>query len=158
MGGIPTNYRAEAICPRNGNPDSVVPGLMAIGEAACVSVHGANRLGCNSLLDIVVFGRAAANRAVELLRPNAPHQRIANAALDRIVSRFDRFRNAAGDTGTARIRERMQRAMQNNAAVFRTVDTLAQGVKAIDERCAICASRIGHLSGTPTCGSRSTLT
>jgi succinate dehydrogenase / fumarate reductase flavoprotein subunit len=133
MGGIPTNYRAEVVCPKNGNPDAVVPGLMAIGEAACVSVHGANRLGCNSLLDIVVFGRAAANRAVELLRPNAPHQRIANGALDRILSRFDRLRNASGGTGTARIRERMQRAMQNNAAVFRTGDTLAQGVKAIGE-------------------------
>jgi succinate dehydrogenase / fumarate reductase flavoprotein subunit len=133
MGGIPTNYRAEVVCPKNGNPDAVVPGLMAIGEAACVSVHGANRLGCNSLLDIVVFGRAAANRAVELLRPNAPHQRIANGALDRILSRFDRLRNTAGGTGTARIRERMQRAMQNNAAVFRTGDTLAQGVKAIGE-------------------------
>src|SRR5260370_29723813 len=88
MGGIPTNYRGEVVCPRNGNPDAIAPGLMAIGEAACVSVHGANRLGCNSLLDIVVFGRAAANRAVELLRPNASHQRIANGVLDPILSRF----------------------------------------------------------------------
>ena len=131
MGGIPTNYRAEVICPKNGNPDAVAPGLMAIGEAACVSVHGANRLGCNSLLDIIVFGRAAAHRAVELLRPNAPHPRIARGALDRILSRFDRFRNASGGASTARIRERMQRAMQNDAAVFRTGNTLAHGVKAI---------------------------
>jgi succinate dehydrogenase / fumarate reductase flavoprotein subunit len=131
MGGIPTNYRAEVICPKNGNPDAVAPGLMAIGEAACVSVHGANRLGCNSLLDIIVFGRAAAHRAVELLRPNAPHPRIARGALDRILSRFDRFRNASGGTRTARIRERMQRAMQNDAGVFRTGNTLAHGVKAI---------------------------
>jgi succinate dehydrogenase / fumarate reductase flavoprotein subunit len=133
MGGIPTNYRAEVVRPKDGDPDAVVPGLMAIGEAACVSVHGANRLGCNSLLDIVVFGRAAANRAAALLQPNMPHEKLGPSATEPILARFDRFRNAAGRTGTVRIRERMQRVMQDHAAVFRTAETLAVGMRMIAE-------------------------
>ena len=133
MGGIPTNYMAEAIKPLPGKPDNVIPGLMAIGEAASVSVHGANRLGTNSLLDLVVFGRAAALRAKDLIKKGQPHRPLAKAAADLALSRLDRIRNANGSTPTSQIRKNMQRTMQNDAAVFRTQETLAHGVKRIDE-------------------------
>jgi len=133
MGGIPTNYHGEVVQLKGGDPDAVVPGLYAIGEAACVSVHGANRLGSNSLLDLVVFGRAVANRCAETIQPNQPHKRLAGDAADRAIANLDRLRNAAGDTPTAVIRDRMQRSMQAHAAVFRTQETLAEGVKQISE-------------------------
>src|ERR1019366_2965364 len=121
------------IRPSDGNPDTIVPGLMAIGEAACVSVHGANRLGCNSLLDIVVFGRAAALRAIEVVKPNTTHKSLPRTSVDPALTRFDYFRNAAGATSTAKIRDSMQHTMQNNCAVFRTDEVLREGVKLIDE-------------------------
>lgn len=133
MGGIPTNYHAEVIAPKDGDPDATVSGLMAIGEAACVSVHGANRLGCNSLLDIVVFGRAAARRALTIVKSGDPHRPLPSDSADRSLSRFDAFRNAHGGSPTAAIRDRMQRIMQNHCAVFRTGDVLREGVKRIDE-------------------------
>jgi succinate dehydrogenase / fumarate reductase flavoprotein subunit len=133
MGGIPTNYRGEALRPASGDPDRVQPGLMAIGEAACVSVHGANRLGCNSLLDIVVFGRAAALRAAELVRPGTPHKPLPNSAGDQVIARLDRFRNAKGRLGTASIRLSMQQTMQTDCTVFRTAAVLNEGVRKIHE-------------------------
>jgi succinate dehydrogenase / fumarate reductase flavoprotein subunit len=133
MGGIPTNYHGEVVQLRNGNPDAVVPGLYAIGEAACVSVHGANRLGSNSLLDLVVFGRAVANRAAETIKPAQSHGRLASDACDAAIGRLDKLRNANGGTPTAVIRDRMQRTMQADAAVFRTGQTLAEGVSKIRE-------------------------
>jgi len=132
MGGIPTNYHAEVIAPKDGNPDATVPGLMAIGEAASVSVHGANRLGCNSLLDIVVFGRAAAQRALATIKSGAPHKPLPPSSADFSLARFDFFRNAKGGKTTAQIRDRMQRTMQNHCAVFRTGDVLQEGVRRID--------------------------
>ena len=129
MGGIPTNYHGEAVTLRDGNPDWVVPGLMAIGEAACVSVHGANRLGSNSLLDLIVFGRAAANRAAELVKPGMTHRRTSRDMDELTLARFDRLRHASGSTGTAAIRREMQRTMQNNAAVFRTGEVLREGIE-----------------------------
>lgn len=133
MGGIPTNYHGEVVQLKNGNPDSVVPGLYAIGEAACVSVHGANRLGSNSLLDLVVFGRAVANRCAETVTPDAPQPRLASDACDEALARLDKLRNANGGTSTAVIRDRMQRTMQADAAVFRTGETLSDGVRKIRE-------------------------
>ncbi|MGO8921176.1 MAG: succinate dehydrogenase flavoprotein subunit [Stellaceae bacterium] len=133
MGGIPTNYHGEVIHPTADDPERTVAGLMAIGEAACVSVHGANRLGCNSLLDIVVFGRAAAHRAAELVRPGAPHKPLARSASDAALARLDRVRNAKGTLKTADIRLAMQRTMQNDCAVFRTAETLEQGRRKIDD-------------------------
>ncbi|MDQ2703386.1 MAG: succinate dehydrogenase flavoprotein subunit, partial [Pseudomonadota bacterium] len=133
MGGIPTNYHGEVVQPRNGDPDAVVPGLYAIGEAACVSVHGANRLGSNSLLDLVVFGRAVANRAAETIKPSQSHGRLAGDACDKALANLDRVRNANGDTPTAVIRDRMQRTMQADAAVFRTQESLADGVRKIHD-------------------------
>ncbi len=133
MGGIPTNYRGEVVILKDGNPDSIIPGLMAIGEAACVSVHGANRLGSNSLLDIVVFGRAAAIRCAELIQPNSPHGALPQASVDQIVARFDGLRHAKGENPTAGLRMRMQRTMQNHAAVFRTGETMAEGIKLLEE-------------------------
>ncbi len=133
MGGIPTNYRGEVVTLKNGEPDSVVPGLMAIGEAACVSVHGANRLGSNSLLDLVVFGRAAAHRAAELVKPGQAHRPLPASAADPALDRFDRLRHAKGSEPTAKLRLEMQRVMQNNCAVFRTHDVLAEGVKLLDQ-------------------------
>jgi succinate dehydrogenase / fumarate reductase flavoprotein subunit len=132
MGGIPTNYHGEVLRPTEHDPDAVVPGLMAVGEAACVSVHGANRLGCNSLLDIVVFGRAAAQRAAELVRPGTPHPPFQNGAGDAAVDRLDTVRHAKGPRRTADIRLDMQRVMQNNCAVFRTAEVLREGVSRID--------------------------
>src|SRR5690554_2333576 len=127
MGGIPTNYHGEVVTLKDGNPDHVVPGLYAIGEAACVSVHGANRLGSNSLLDLVVFGRAVANRCAETIKPSAPHKQLPASVCDRSLANLDRLRHATGGTPTAEIRDNMQRTMQNNAAVFRTGETLQEG-------------------------------
>ncbi|MCP5428293.1 MAG: succinate dehydrogenase flavoprotein subunit [Chromatiaceae bacterium] len=128
MGGIPTNYRGEVVTLRDDDPDCVVPGLMAIGEAACVSVHGANRLGSNSLLDIVVFGRAAALRAAEIIKPGTPHKPLPESSVTPILERLERARNANGSTPTAKIRDDMQRTMQKHAAVFRTGDSMQEGV------------------------------
>jgi succinate dehydrogenase / fumarate reductase flavoprotein subunit len=131
MGGLQTNFHGEVVTLKDGNPDTVVPGLYAIGEAACVSVHGANRLGSNSLLDLVVFGRAVANRCAETIRPGAPHKPLPADACDSALANLDRLRHANGGTPTAQIRMDMQRAMQKDAAVFRTGETLAEGVRAI---------------------------
>jgi len=133
MGGIPTNYHGEVVTLKNGNPDSVVPGLMAVGEAACVSVHGANRLGSNSLLDLVVFGREAARHASEIVKPGTKHKPLPANAGELGVSRIDKFRNAKGSLRTADIRLNMQRVMQNHAAVFRTGDSLKEGVTKLNE-------------------------
>ncbi|MEO8743330.1 MAG: succinate dehydrogenase flavoprotein subunit [Lysobacteraceae bacterium] len=131
MGGIPTNYHGEVVTLKDGNPDSIVGGLYAIGEAACVSVHGGNRLGSNSLLDLVVFGRAVANRCAETIKPAQPHTTLPTTACDRSIANLDRLRNANGSLSTAQIRDAMQRDMQNHAAVFRTGETLAEGVTKI---------------------------
>ncbi len=149
MGGIPTNYHGEVVQPYDGNPDAVVPGLYAIGEAACVSVHGANRLGSNSLLDLVVFGRAVANRCAETIKPGAPHKPLASDACDASLANLDKLRNANGDTPTAQIRDNMQRTMQNDAAVFRTGETLSKGVRAIREinACFDDVQRFGPFAG-----------
>ncbi len=133
MGGIPTNYHGEVVTLRDGDPDAVVPGLMAIGEAACVSVHGANRLGSNSLLDIVVFGRAAALRAAELVKPGQNHKQLSGDAADAVLERFDTLRHADGDRPTAQIRLEMQRAMQSYCAVFRSGEILGEGVEKLAE-------------------------
>ncbi len=133
MGGIPTNYHGEVVTIKDGDPDSVVPGLMAIGEAACVSVHGANRLGSNSLLDIVVFGRAAAIRASETITAGSPHKPLGDESIEAIMSHFDQLRNASGSTPTAQIRNDMQRSMQKYAAVFRTGDSMKEGVEKMNE-------------------------
>jgi succinate dehydrogenase / fumarate reductase flavoprotein subunit len=133
MGGVPTNYHGEMINLGADGTERVVPGLMAVGEAACVSVHGANRLGTNSLLDLVVFGRAAAHRTVELVRPGAPHKPLNGATGDAAVARLDRVRHAQGKLKTGEIRLAMQRTMQNDCAVFRTQETLAEGARKIDD-------------------------
>ncbi|RZK89714.1 MAG: FAD-binding protein, partial [Methylobacterium sp.] len=127
MGGIPTNYHGEVLTLRDGNPDTVVPGLMAIGEAACVSVHGANRLGSNSLIDLVVFGRAAGQRCAEIVEPNGRPMDLAKDSADKALTRLDRFRYADGSTPTADLRLEMQKTMQNNCAVFRTGEVLEEG-------------------------------
>ena len=129
MGGIPTNYKAEVLT-LNGSTKTV-PGLMAIGEAACVSVHGANRLGSNSLIDLVVFGRAAAKRAAELVKPGAPHEEISQLETDKCLDRFDKLRNASGANRTADLRLSMQKTMQSKCAVFRTEKTLKEGINEI---------------------------
>ena len=133
MGGIPTNYHGEVVQRKGDDNDAVVPGLFAIGEAACVSVHGANRLGSNSLLDLVVFGRAAANRCAELVRPHTPHPDLSASVLDTALARFDGLRHAKGGTPTAKLRLDMQRTMQRDAAVFRTGQTLREGCANIDK-------------------------
>jgi succinate dehydrogenase / fumarate reductase flavoprotein subunit len=133
MGGIPTNYHGEALDPRRGGPDAIVPGLMAAGEAACASVHGANRLGSNSLTDLVVFGRAAALRAGKVVDRNASIPAVNKASEEKILARFDRLRHANGSTPTAKLRDRMQRTMQEDAAVFRTGETLQSGVRRMTE-------------------------
>ncbi|MDA7847712.1 succinate dehydrogenase flavoprotein subunit [Candidatus Pelagibacter sp.] len=125
MGGIPTNYKAEVL---TGNDSETVPGLMAIGEAACVSVHGANRLGSNSLIDLVVFGRAAARRAAELVKPGTPHEDIGESETEKCLERFDKLRNSNGENSTAELRLSMQKTMQSKCAVFRTEKTLKEGV------------------------------
>ncbi|MCB1749409.1 MAG: succinate dehydrogenase flavoprotein subunit [Gammaproteobacteria bacterium] len=127
MGGIPTNYHGEVVTLKDGNPDAVVPGLMAIGEAACVSVHGANRLGSNSLLDLVVFGRAAAKRCSAEIKRNQSHSTLDDDAVDRVLARLDKLRHADGSEPTAKLRMDMQRTMQSYAAVFRTGDVLEEG-------------------------------
>ena len=129
MGGIPTNYKAEVLT-LNGS-EKTVPGLMAIGEAACVSVHGANRLGSNSLIDLVVFGRAAAKRAAELVKPGSPHEDVSSSETDKCLDRFDRIRNSNGSTKTSELRLKMQKTMQSKCAVFRTEKTLKEGVDQI---------------------------
>jgi succinate dehydrogenase / fumarate reductase flavoprotein subunit len=133
MGGIPTNYHGEVLTKVNGDPDAVVPGLMAVGEAACVSVHGANRLGSNSLIDLVVFGRAAGDRAGKTVDAGASQPKLAEHAGDNSLARLDKFRNATGGTPTAKLRLAMQKAMQDTCAVYRTGDTLAEGVRRIAE-------------------------
>ena len=132
MGGIPTNLWGEVVTLKDGDPDCIIPGLMAIGEAACVSVHGANRLGSNSLLDIVVFGRAAAIRAAETITPNTFHKTMGNHAVEKTLDDFDKMRHASGGTPTAEIRNDLQQAMQSNCAVFRTGEILAEGVAKIE--------------------------
>jgi succinate dehydrogenase / fumarate reductase flavoprotein subunit len=134
MGGVPTNVHGEVLTQKNGDPDTLVPGLMAIGEAACVSVHGANRLGSNSLLDLVVFGRSAARHCAATVVAGARQKDLKSASSELAVSRLDRLRNANGSRGTAEIRLEMQRIMQNHAAVFRTGETLEEGVAAL-RRC-----------------------
>ncbi len=131
MGGIPTNYHGEVLTKLNGDPDQVVPGLMAIGEAACVSVHGANRLGSNSLIDLVVFGRAAGLRCGETVEGGAKQADLPSDAGDAHLARFEKLRNADGSTNTAALRLDMQRAMQENCAVFRTGEVLEEGVQRI---------------------------
>jgi succinate dehydrogenase / fumarate reductase flavoprotein subunit len=133
MGGVPTNLHGEVVTTRGGDPEAVVPGLMAIGEAACVSVHGANRLGSNSLLDIVVFGRAAAHRAVETTRPGEGHVALPNEATDRAIARLDRIRWSKGGTGAGAIRLAMQRTMQRHCAVFRDGPLLDEGASKLDD-------------------------
>ena len=129
MGGIPTNFYSEVVTRVGDDPDRVVPGLMSVGEAACVSVHGANRLGSNSLIDLVVFGRSAALRAADILKPGATQPELKPSMTDSHLARFDRLRHADGSTPTAALRLEMQQAMQEDAAVFRTSDSLASGVK-----------------------------
>ena len=132
MGGIPTNFHGEVVTVRDGDPDAVVPGLFAVGEAACVSVHGANRLGSNSLIDLVVFGRAAGMRLAEVVKGGALQEPLAKDSAELALTRLDHFRYADGGVPTAKLRLEMQRTMQSDAAVFRTERTLAEGVEKID--------------------------
>eukprot|EP01025_Chloroclados_australasicus_P040989 TRINITY_DN4316_c1_g1_i2.p1 TRINITY_DN4316_c1_g1~~TRINITY_DN4316_c1_g1_i2.p1 ORF type:complete len:264 (+),score=40.74 TRINITY_DN4316_c1_g1_i2:37-792(+) len=132
MGGIPTNHKGQVVNPKKNDQDAIVPGLLAAGEAACASVHGANRLGANSLLDIVVFGRACAITVTDIAKPGAPHKELPADAGDATLSRLDKLLSSSGDKPTAQIRRTMQRVMQNDAAVFRTQETLEQGCKDID--------------------------
>ena len=133
MGGIPTNYHGEVLRPTKNDPDAICPGLMSIGEAACVSVHGANRLGTNSLIDLVVFGRAAALRAKDILKNYDLNKPIDNNSLESGLERFDSLRYSDGKQSTADVRLNMQRIMQNNAAVFRTSEILTEGCELIDK-------------------------
>jgi len=133
MGGIATNYHGEALTKKNGDADTVIPGLMALGEAACVSVHGANRLGSNSLIDLVVFGRAAAHRCAELLTPGDKHPDLPKDSADLSLTRLDKLRFASGGTPTAQLRLNMQKVMQEDCAVFRTGEVLEHGHKRIHE-------------------------
>ena len=132
MGGIPTNYYGEVLTKKDGE-EVIVEGLMAIGEAACVSVHGANRLGSNSLIDLVVFGKAAAIRAAEIVKPNSKHAVISESETQKSLDRFDKLRNANGGTPTSVLRDKMQRTMQTKCAVFRTDKTLQEGLKEIQD-------------------------
>jgi succinate dehydrogenase / fumarate reductase, flavoprotein subunit len=133
MGGIATNFHGEALTKEGGDPDHVVPGLMSLGEAACVSVHGANRLGSNSLIDLVVFGRAAAERCAAIIAPNEKHAELPKDSAEAALSRLDKLRNASGGTPTAELRLRMQKVMQNNCAVFRSGEILQEGQKLIHD-------------------------
>jgi succinate dehydrogenase / fumarate reductase flavoprotein subunit len=144
MGGIPTNYWGEVLNPTKDNPDATVPGLMAVGEAGCASVHGANRLGSNSLIDLVVFGRAAAIKAGEVVDPGTAVPDVPSASLDQAIGRFDAIRHANGDTSTAELRLEMQKTMQADAAVFRTDKTLAEGVQKMEA----VASKVDDLKVT----------
>ncbi|MEQ9557950.1 MAG: FAD-binding protein, partial [Rhodospirillales bacterium] len=132
MGGIPTNYMTEALNPTDDDPDAVSPGIMAVGECACASVHGANRLGTNSLLDLIVFGRAAGLRAAETIKPGAPLRPYRSGCTDKALERLDRIRHSSGGTKVAEIRDAMQRTMQNDAAVYRTSKTLKEGCEKMD--------------------------
>jgi succinate dehydrogenase / fumarate reductase flavoprotein subunit len=143
MGGVPTNRHGEVRTLRNGDPEAVVPGLMAIGETACVSVHGANRLGSNSLLDIIVFGRAAAHRVIETVRPGENHAPVPKEAVDRATVRFDRLRWSSGGTGAAAIRLAMQRIMHRHCAVFRNGPLLDQGLSELDEAIKMMRADLG---------------
>ena len=155
MGGVPTNFHGEVVTLRDGNPDAVVPGLMAIGENACVSVHGANRLGSNSLLDLVVFGRAAAHRCTEIVKAGGTAPSTSAAAEEKILERFDHLRHAKGDNRTADVRLEMQKTMQNNCAVFRTGDVLEEGkqklAKVIDSFDSISVSDRSMIWNTDLC-------
>jgi succinate dehydrogenase flavoprotein subunit len=131
MGGIPTNFHGEVVTKKDGDDNAVVPGLMAVGEAACVSVHGANRLGSNSLIDLVVFGRAAALRCAEKLTPNAKQPDLPANSNEMALGRLDKYRHASGGTPTAKLRDNMQHVMQTNCAVFRTGDVLHEGQELI---------------------------
>ena len=131
MGGIPTNYYGEVVSKTENGKDVIVPGLMAVGEAACVSVHGANRLGSNSLIDLVVFGRAAAMRAATIVQPNSKHEVIPESETEKSISRFDKLRNSNGGTPTSVLRDKMQRTMQKNCAVFRDAKILKEGMEEI---------------------------
>ncbi|MFN3388999.1 MAG: succinate dehydrogenase flavoprotein subunit [Allosphingosinicella sp.] len=133
MGGIPTNFHGEVVTLRDGNPDAVVPGLFAVGEAACVSVHGANRLGSNSLIDLVVFGRAVGHRVGETIKPGTAHRPLPKGSEEMALSRLDRFRHANGGSPTSEIRAAMQKTMQADCAVFRTEKTLEEGKGKIGE-------------------------
>ena len=133
MGGIPTNYFGEVLAKNADGSDKIVDGLMAVGEAACVSVHGANRLGSNSLIDLVVFGKAAAMKAAEKVKPNSKHESISEAQTQKCLDRFDKIRNSEGSTPTAVLRDQMQRVMQKRCAVFRTDKTLREGLNEIQE-------------------------
>jgi succinate dehydrogenase / fumarate reductase flavoprotein subunit len=133
MGGIQTNYHGEVVTKKAGDPDFIVPGLMALGEAACVSIHGANRLGSNSLIDLVVFGRAAGMRVAQLVKPGESQPELPKNSADMSLSRLDKYRWSKGGTPTAQLREKMQRTMQNNCAVFRTGEVLEEGSKLIHE-------------------------
>ncbi len=144
MGGIPTNYHGEVINPTPGNPDATVPGLFAVGEAACVSVHGANRLGSNSLIDLVVFGRATAHRLKETVKAGVAHAELAKDSADFALTRLDHFRHAKGGSPTAQVRVEMQQAMQAHCAVFRKQDILEQGV----EKLAAAYRRMDDISIT----------
>ncbi|WP_306045707.1 succinate dehydrogenase flavoprotein subunit [Nioella sp. MMSF_3534] len=144
MGGIPTNYWGEVLNPTKKDPTAVVPGLMAVGEAGCASVHGANRLGSNSLIDLVVFGRAAAIRAGQVVDADAPNPVLNKASIDKALGRFDGLRYANGDTPTAELRLEMQKTMQADAAVFRTSKTLSEGV----EKMTAIAGKMGDLKVT----------
>ena len=144
MGGIPTNYWGEVLNPTEGNPNAVVPGLMAVGEAGCASVHGANRLGSNSLIDLVVFGRAAAIRAGKVINPEESTPRPSSASIDKAFDRFDSVRYADGGTPTAELRLEMQRTMQEDAAVFRASKTLAEG----KEKMTTIAGKLSDLKVT----------
>jgi succinate dehydrogenase / fumarate reductase, flavoprotein subunit len=144
MGGIPTNYFGEVLNPTHENPDATVPGLMAVGEAGCASVHGANRLGSNSLIDLVVFGRAAAIRAGEIVNPKERAGEVNRAEVDRALDRFDATRNANGAVPTADLRLEMQKTMQADAAVFRTDKTLGEGV----EKMTAIAGKLGDIKVT----------
>ncbi len=143
MGGVPTNLHGEVVTKRNGDPEAVVRGLMAIGEAACVSVHGANRLGSNSLLDIVVFGRAAAHRVEATLRPGESHAPSPRDATDRAIARLDRIRWSKGKTAAGPIRLAMQRTMQRHCAVFRDGALLDEGLRKLDDIIATMHTDIG---------------
>ncbi|NDU99963.1 succinate dehydrogenase flavoprotein subunit [Pseudoroseicyclus tamaricis] len=144
MGGIPTNYWGEVLNPTEENPDAIAPGLMAVGEAGCASVHGANRLGSNSLIDLVVFGRAAAIRAGGIVDPTTPAPVAPKASIDKALERFDGLRHAKGGTPTAELRLEMQKTMQQDAAVFRTDKTLAEGV----EKMKAVAGKMGDIRVT----------
>ena len=144
MGGIPTNFHGEVVTLKDGDPDSVVPGLFAVGEAACVSVHGANRLGSNSLIDLVVFGRAAGLRLAETIKPGTAHAALPKDGADLALARLDQFRFAKGGSPTAEIRVEMQRTMQAHCAVFRTDELLREGVDKLAETYERMADIAGH--------------